>query len=150
MRDNEIFQDFLRDLDHEQRHTLHLVYTLKRTPSAENRDQVDITNVSLFHFIHMIYSFYIEIKPFYLLILFKISTTYLSMVDLVERLIKLWGICFNYMRTFLNCLMDADEVNINKFCGEALRYRDLKYFLKPVSYVWLMFLTLFVCSPLQI
>ncbi|KAI9564378.1 hypothetical protein GHT06_008117 [Daphnia sinensis] len=45
LRDNEIFQDFLRDLDHEQRHTLHLVYTLKRTPSAENRQQVDTPNV---------------------------------------------------------------------------------------------------------
>ncbi|XP_046643540.1 homocysteine-responsive endoplasmic reticulum-resident ubiquitin-like domain member 2 protein [Daphnia pulicaria] len=47
LRDNEIFQDFLRDLDHEQTHTLHLVYTLKRTPSAENREQVDTTNAGI-------------------------------------------------------------------------------------------------------
>ena len=89
LRDNEIFQDFLRDLDHEQRHTLHLVYTLKRTPSAENRDQVDITNVSLFYFIHMMYLFYVEKKPYFLFILFKINTTYLSMVDLIDGLINL-------------------------------------------------------------
>lgn len=51
MRDTEIFQDFLRDLDQEQRHTLHLVYTLKRTPSAENRGQVNPQIVSCCSFL---------------------------------------------------------------------------------------------------
>lgn len=39
LRDEEIFQVFLRDLDKEQKHTLHLVYTLKRTPSAEAQER---------------------------------------------------------------------------------------------------------------
>lgn len=38
LRDEEVFQDFLRDLDQEK-HTLHLVYKLKRTPSAEVQER---------------------------------------------------------------------------------------------------------------
>ena len=45
MKDHEILQNFLRDLTIENRHTLHLVYALKRSPSAENREQANMQNV---------------------------------------------------------------------------------------------------------
>ena len=48
LRDTDIFEDFLRDLDHEQTHTLHLVYTLKRTPSAENNEQTISQTVRIY------------------------------------------------------------------------------------------------------
>lgn len=47
LRDDEVLQDFLRDLDKEQKHTLHLVYTLKRTPSAEAQDRQNVQSVRI-------------------------------------------------------------------------------------------------------
>lgn len=52
VKDHEILQNFLRDLNIENRHTLHLVYSLKRSPSAENREQANIQNVQLQVFMH--------------------------------------------------------------------------------------------------